>query len=128
MRSLRTEYGHILGTFTRFALAFPEKTLSLSFDGRAVYNFQPSSLQERITACFGREAAAGLEELENSGMSGRAWEQFSPARKSGADAIIYLSIAVQSATRRSTVPSEMPFLAKAAWSFSSSSCIPPKLM
>ena len=81
MRSLRTEYGHILGTFTRFALAFPEKTLSLSFDGRAVYNFQPSSLQERITACFGREAAAGLEELENSGMSGRAWGAILPSEE-----------------------------------------------
>ncbi|MBI3302560.1 MAG: DNA mismatch repair endonuclease MutL [Deltaproteobacteria bacterium] len=73
LRSLRTEYGHILGTFTRFALAFPEKSFSLSFDGREVYAFPPASLQERITACFGREAASGLEEFESTGIAGRVW-------------------------------------------------------
>jgi DNA mismatch repair protein MutL len=73
LRSLRTEYGHILGTFTRFALAFPEKSFSLSFDGREVYVFPPASLLERITACFGREAASGLEEFENVGTAGRVW-------------------------------------------------------
>ncbi|HEV8712962.1 MAG TPA: DNA mismatch repair endonuclease MutL [Candidatus Binatia bacterium] len=73
LRSLRTEYGHILGVFTRFALAFPEKSFSLYFDGREVYTFPPTSLQERITACFGREAAAGLEEFASTGIAGRVW-------------------------------------------------------
>ncbi len=73
LRSLRTEYGHILGTFTRFALAFPEKNFSLYFDGREVYTFPSTSLPERITACFGREAAAGLEEFESTGIAGRVW-------------------------------------------------------
>jgi DNA mismatch repair protein MutL len=73
LRSLRTEYGHILGVFTRFALALPEKSFSLSFDGRDVYNFPPSSLQERISACFGREAAAGLEAFESTGIVGKVW-------------------------------------------------------
>lgn len=73
LRSLRTEYGHILGVFTRFALALPEKSFSLSLDGRDVYNFPPSSLQERISACFGREAAAGLEAFESTGIVGRVW-------------------------------------------------------
>src|SRR5262249_20665624 len=73
LRSLRTEYGHILGTFTRFALAFPEKNLSLYFDGREVYTFPPTSLSERITACFGREAASGLEEFDSTGIVGRVW-------------------------------------------------------
>ena len=63
MRSLRTEYGHIIGTFTRFALAFPEKTLALSFDGREVYNFQSTSLQERVAACFEHETASRMEEF-----------------------------------------------------------------
>ena len=81
MRSLRTEYGHILGTFTRFALAFPDKSLSLSFDGREVYTFQPSSLQERMTACFGRETTSGLEELENAGLSGRVWGAVLPSQE-----------------------------------------------
>jgi DNA mismatch repair protein MutL len=73
LRSLRTEYGHILGVFTRFALAFPEKSLSLYFDGREVYAFPPATVQERISACFGREAASGLEEFESTGIVGRVW-------------------------------------------------------
>jgi len=73
LRSLRTEYGHILGTFTRFGLAFPEKQFSLSFDGREVYSFLSTSLQERIAACFGREASSGLEEFEDTGIAGRVW-------------------------------------------------------
>ena len=73
LRSLRTEYGHILGVFTRFALAFPERKFSLFFDGRELYAFPPSSLSERITACFGREATSSLEEFESTGIIGRAW-------------------------------------------------------
>jgi DNA mismatch repair protein MutL len=73
MRSLRTEYGHILGTFARFALAFPEKSFSLYFDGREVYAFPPASLLERIAACFGREMASRLEEFDSAGVSGRVW-------------------------------------------------------
>jgi DNA mismatch repair protein MutL len=73
LRSLRTEYGHTLGVFTRFALAFPEKSFSLYFHDREVYTFPPTSLSERITACFGREAAARLEEFESTGIAGRVW-------------------------------------------------------
>ncbi len=73
LRSLRTEYGHIMGVFTRLALAFPEKTFSLFFDGREVYAFPSASLADRITACFGREATAGLEEFEDAGTAGRVW-------------------------------------------------------
>ncbi|MEW6300437.1 MAG: DNA mismatch repair endonuclease MutL, partial [Thermodesulfobacteriota bacterium] len=73
LRSLRTEYGHILGTFTRFALAFPEKTFSLFFDGREVYHFLPAPLRERVTACFGREAASGIEEFDVTGILGRVF-------------------------------------------------------
>ena len=80
MRSLRTEYGHILGTFTRFALAFPDTSLSLSFDGREVYSFQPGSLQERLTACFGGETTSGLEEVENAGLNGRVWGAVLPSQ------------------------------------------------
>lgn len=73
LRSLRTEYGHIMGTFTRFALAFPEKSFSLSFDGREVYAFSSTTLPERISACFGREATANLEEFADAGTAGRVW-------------------------------------------------------
>lgn len=73
LRSLRTEYGHILGVFTRFALAFPERRFSLFFDGRELYAFEPGSLAERISSCFGREAASSLEEFDSTGITGRAW-------------------------------------------------------
>lgn len=73
LRGLRTEYGHIMGVVTRFALAFPEKSFSLSFDGREVYAFQPSSAPERLAACFGREAATNLAECESTGLAGRVW-------------------------------------------------------
>ncbi len=73
LRSLRTEYGHILGVMTRFALGFPDKRFSLFFDGRELYAFEPSLLPERVAACFGREAASGLEEFESTGITGRTW-------------------------------------------------------
>ncbi|MGE0821476.1 MAG: DNA mismatch repair endonuclease MutL [Candidatus Binatia bacterium] len=73
LRSLRTEYGHLLGVFTRFALAFPEKSFSLFFDGREVYALQPTSPQERLSACFGHEATASLEEFASTGTTGRVW-------------------------------------------------------
>lgn len=79
LRSLRTEYGHIVGTFTRLALAFPEKTFSLVFDGREVYHLLPTSLQERISACFGREAASSLEEFDSTGILGRVFGFVLPA-------------------------------------------------
>src|SRR5207247_9847722 len=50
-----------------------EKSFFLSFDGREVYACPPAALLERITACFGREAASGLEEFENAGITGRVW-------------------------------------------------------
>jgi DNA mismatch repair protein MutL len=83
LRSLRTEYGHILGTFTRFALAFPEKTFSLFFDGREVYHFLPAPLRERVTACFGREAASGMEEFDTTGILGRVFGFVLPAEDGG---------------------------------------------
>lgn len=70
LRSLRTEYGHILETFTRFALAFPEKHLSLSLDGREIHSFPPASLAERIGAVFGQQATARMEEFEETGAWG----------------------------------------------------------
>jgi len=73
LRSLRTEYGHILGVCTRFALGFPDKSFSLSFDGREVSAFQPGTLPDRIASCFGREASASLEEFESTGITGRTW-------------------------------------------------------
>lgn len=73
LRTLRTEYGHMLKVFTHFALAFPEKQLSLSVDGREVYGFVPATPEERIAAVFGQQAAAQLESFEAIGAWGRLW-------------------------------------------------------
>lgn len=73
LRSLRTEYGHILNTFTRFALAFPEKHFTLAVDGRDLYALPPATLIQRMTAVLGQQAAARAEEFHVSGIWGRLW-------------------------------------------------------
>ena len=73
LRSLRTEYGHLLDTFTRFALAFPEKRFSLAIDGGERYAFAPSTARERLTAVFGQQVNAHLEEFQATPPWGRLW-------------------------------------------------------
>lgn len=73
LRSLRTEYSHIVGTFTRFALAFPDKSFFLLSDSREIYALPPSSTQERIASLFGQELASSLEAFEAEGTLGRVW-------------------------------------------------------
>lgn len=73
LRSLRTEYGHILNTFTCFALAFPEKHFTLAMDGRDLYALPPASLIERMTGVLGQQAAACAEEFHASSPWGRLW-------------------------------------------------------
>lgn len=73
LRSLRTEYGHILGAFTRFALAFPEKQLSLVMDGREVHAFTAATPEQRIIDIFGQHVASHLESFEEIGAWGRLW-------------------------------------------------------
>lgn len=73
LRTPRIEYGHIVGAFTKFALAFPEKSFSLISDGKEFYVLTPSSLRERIASLLGPEIADHLEEFEAEGTVGRAW-------------------------------------------------------
>ena len=73
LRTLRVEHGHIVGAFTKFALAFSEKSFSLIADGREFYVLPPASLQERIASLFGREIADNVEAFEAEGTVGRAW-------------------------------------------------------
>jgi len=73
LRSLQTEYRHILNTFTTFALAFPEKHFSLTLDGREVYALLPATPAERIAALFGQRVAAQLESFDEVGAWGRVW-------------------------------------------------------
>ncbi|MBI3899234.1 MAG: DNA mismatch repair endonuclease MutL [Gammaproteobacteria bacterium] len=73
LRSLKTEYGHLLRVFTSFALAFPEKQFVLNMDGREVYSFPSASPSERITAVFGQQLTSHLEEFDEVGNWGRVW-------------------------------------------------------
>ncbi len=73
LRSLQTEYRHILNTFTTFALAFPDRHFSLSLDGRDVYTLAPAAPAERIGAMFGQGLAAQLESFDEIGPWGRVW-------------------------------------------------------
>ncbi|MBI3988807.1 MAG: DNA mismatch repair endonuclease MutL, partial [candidate division NC10 bacterium] len=80
LRSFRTEYGHLIGAFTKFALAFPEKRFTLVSEGREVYALQPGSFQDRMRALFGQETLATMEEFSAEGSSGRLWGSFVPGQ------------------------------------------------
>ncbi len=73
LRSLKTEYGHILRVFTDFALAFPDKYFSLTMDGRELHGFPSTTAAERVAAVFGQQAASQLEEFDEIGAWGRIW-------------------------------------------------------
>ena len=117
LRSLRTEYGHILGVFTRFALAFPERRFSLFFDGRELYAFEPGLLSERISSCFGREATSSLEEFDSTGIIGRAGDLFSRQRRYGGGGIISSSTTALYAIAPYIVLFVTRCQEKAAWFF-----------
>ncbi len=73
LRSLKTEYRHILRTFTASALAYPEKRFSLLLDGREVYTLPPATPAQRLANAFGQQASSQLEEFDAVGSWGRAW-------------------------------------------------------
>lgn len=73
LRTLRVEHGHIIGAFTKFALAFPEKSFSLISDGKEFYVLPPSSPLERIAPLLGPEIADNAEPFEAEGTVGRGW-------------------------------------------------------
>jgi DNA mismatch repair protein MutL len=73
LRSLRVELSHIIGVFTSFAVAFPERAWSLICDGKALFELAPASYRERLLALYGQEVTAQLEALDGEGLSGRVW-------------------------------------------------------
>ncbi len=61
LRTTSTEMGHITEQFTRIALAHPAVQMSLSHNGRLLYDLSAEQgLQERIAVLFSRELADGL--------------------------------------------------------------------
>ncbi len=73
LRSLRVELSHIIGVFTTFAIAFPERAWSLICDGKALFELAPASYRERLLALYGQEVTAQLEAFDGEGLSGRVW-------------------------------------------------------
>ncbi len=52
LKSHRVEMRHIIQMVRRFALAFPKIGFTLVSDDKSIFNFQPESLTDRITATF----------------------------------------------------------------------------
>jgi DNA mismatch repair protein MutL len=71
LRSCATEEGHIKSVFTISALAHPELGFSLTVDGRELHRFAPgATLEERISAIFGRDFAEELIPVKGCGGDG----------------------------------------------------------
>jgi DNA mismatch repair protein MutL len=76
LRTVNTEMTHVIEQFTRIALANLQLDLSLSHNGRELYNLPGSqSLLNRITGLFSEDIAQGLIETqsEEKGLSIRAF-------------------------------------------------------
>ena len=52
LKSHRVEMRHIIQMVRRFALAFPKIGFTLKSDDKSIFNFQPESLSDRISATF----------------------------------------------------------------------------
>ncbi len=52
LKSHRVELRHIIQMVRRFALAFPKIGFTLKSDDKSIFNFQPESLSDRISATF----------------------------------------------------------------------------
>jgi len=74
-----TEMGHITEQVARIALAYPGVHLTVTHNGRSVYQLPPSeSVRERIGAFFGADLAASLIEVTSEEPAGRLWGLIGP--------------------------------------------------
>src|SRR5262245_29296514 len=64
LRSLRVELSHIMGVFTTFAVAFPERVWSLHCDGRPLFELPASGFHDRLLALYGQDVLAELQSFE----------------------------------------------------------------
>src|SRR5262245_2197694 len=64
LRSLRVELSHIIGIFTTFASAFPERVWSLHCDGRPLFELPASGFHDRLLALYGQDVLAELQSFE----------------------------------------------------------------
>jgi len=89
-----TEMGHITEQVARIALAYPRVHLTVTHNGRSVYELPPTdSVRDRIAAFFGAEPAAALVEIASDEPAGRLWGLVGPPHLARATATMqYLFI------------------------------------
>ena len=74
-----TEMGHITEQVTRLALAYPSVAMTVTHNGRAVYDLPASdSVRTRVAAFFGGDFAGPLIEIESEEPGGRLWGLVGP--------------------------------------------------
>jgi DNA mismatch repair protein MutL len=74
-----TEMGHITEAVTRIALAYPAVHLTVTHNGRAVYELPSSdSVRGRVAAFFGSELADALIDIATDEPAGRLWGLVGP--------------------------------------------------
>ena len=89
-----TEMGHITEQVARIALAYPQVHLTVTHNGRSVYELPPTdSVRDRIAAFFGSEPAGALIQIESDEPAGRLWGLVGPPHLARATATMqYLFI------------------------------------
>jgi DNA mismatch repair protein MutL len=89
-----TEMGHITEQVARIALAYPRVHLTVTHNGRSVYELPPTdSVRDRIGAFFGSEPAGALVEIASDEPAGRLWGLVGPPHLARATATMqYLFI------------------------------------
>jgi len=63
LKSPATEYGHLLGVFKRFALAYPMVDWSLMHDDHPVYTLRSGDLKSRIVELYGNKIRDHIREI-----------------------------------------------------------------
>jgi len=90
-----TEMGHITEQAARIALAYPGVHLTVTHNGRSVYQLPPcDSVRERIGAFFGADMAASLIEVTSDEPGGRLWGLVGPphvARATGSMQYLFIN-------------------------------------
>ncbi|MBE3096844.1 MAG: DNA mismatch repair endonuclease MutL [Planctomycetes bacterium] len=90
-----TEMGHITEQVTRVALAYPAVHLSVTHNGRSVYELPPTdSVRERLAVFFGEDLAQGLLEVASNEPAGRLWGLIGPphlARATAATQYLFIN-------------------------------------
>jgi DNA mismatch repair protein MutL len=82
-----TEMGHITEHVARIALAYPSVHLTVTHNGRSVYELPPTdSVRERIAAFFGSDLAESLVAVSSEEPAGKLWGLVGPPHAARATA------------------------------------------